>query len=406
MAKVHIFNIPFHGHVNPSLPVVKELVRAKEDVTYWLTPDFSEKVTATGAKFQPYFDTFQFDPNQKITNVFHLGSVLADAAMAYLPAFIDHYHQLKKKKQLPDYILTDSSTLWGNYLGQLFEIPVVTLYPNIAFKPQMLISHRMLRLKFGYDFLKGLPYVLKAGVKMVQLQTKYQLTEFSLSDVLITSSQTNIVLTSSYFQPQAELLPNSFRFVGPITGARPKDKTWSFQKAAGQQLVYISLGTIYNKNLKFYRQCFEAFGQNPMLQVIMSVGSQATVEALGSPPPNFLVKDRVPQLEVLKQADLFVTHAGMNSLTEAIQDEVPMVTIPQTIEQTVNALRLVELGAATYNRATGVTVAKLKDSVSRVLTDPTYLSNVLRIKDSFETAGGAKALHQEIKKFKKAHAIK
>ena len=37
MAKVIVFNVPASGHVNPSLPVVAELVRRGENVIYYLT---------------------------------------------------------------------------------------------------------------------------------------------------------------------------------------------------------------------------------------------------------------------------------------------------------------------------------------------------------------------------------
>src|SRR5450631_3659272 len=54
MAKYVFLNIPAYGHVNPTFPMVKELVRRGEEVVYFLTEDFRAAVEATGATFRSY----------------------------------------------------------------------------------------------------------------------------------------------------------------------------------------------------------------------------------------------------------------------------------------------------------------------------------------------------------------
>ena len=53
-AKALFFNVPGHGHVNPSLPLVAELVRRGHHITYFITENFHAKVEAEGAVFHPY----------------------------------------------------------------------------------------------------------------------------------------------------------------------------------------------------------------------------------------------------------------------------------------------------------------------------------------------------------------
>jgi UDP-N-acetylglucosamine:LPS N-acetylglucosamine transferase len=43
---------------------------------------------------------------------------------------------------------------------------------------------------------------------------------------------------------------------------------------------------------------------------------------------------------------VFVTHAGMGGCSEGLWHGVPMVAVPQTVDQFANADRLVELGVA------------------------------------------------------------
>ena len=49
MSTVTFLNIAMHGHVNPTLPVVAELVRRGHSVTYHTSPAFREEIAATGA---------------------------------------------------------------------------------------------------------------------------------------------------------------------------------------------------------------------------------------------------------------------------------------------------------------------------------------------------------------------
>src|SRR5689334_16185288 len=54
MAKYVFLNMPAHGHVNPTLPIVQELVRRGQQVSYYVTEEFRGAVQATGAVFHSY----------------------------------------------------------------------------------------------------------------------------------------------------------------------------------------------------------------------------------------------------------------------------------------------------------------------------------------------------------------
>ena len=53
MKKVMVFCIPAHGHHNPTLPVVTELVKRGNAVRYYSFEEFREKIEKTGAEFFP-----------------------------------------------------------------------------------------------------------------------------------------------------------------------------------------------------------------------------------------------------------------------------------------------------------------------------------------------------------------
>src|SRR4051812_26907794 len=52
MSRILMFNVPGHGHVNPTLPVVRELVVRGEQVVYYLTDEFEPQIHRAGAVFR------------------------------------------------------------------------------------------------------------------------------------------------------------------------------------------------------------------------------------------------------------------------------------------------------------------------------------------------------------------
>lgn len=102
------------------------------------------------------------------------------------------------------------------------------------------------------------------------------------------------------------------------------------------------MGTVHNHNADFYRTVIKALANEPV-GVIMSIGYNIDAQELGEIPGSFLVEKFVPQLEVLKRTDVFITHGGMNSLNEALYFGVPVVVVPQQIEQGFNMRRLKRL---------------------------------------------------------------
>jgi UDP:flavonoid glycosyltransferase YjiC (YdhE family) len=49
---VLFLNVPLHGHINPTLDLASELVARGNDVVYYASASFREKIEATGAEFR------------------------------------------------------------------------------------------------------------------------------------------------------------------------------------------------------------------------------------------------------------------------------------------------------------------------------------------------------------------
>ena len=183
-----------------------------------------------------------------------------------------------------------------------------------------------------------------------------------------------IVFTSKYYQPHSESFDNTYKFVGPSIFDRHELENFKIENINNKKLIFISLGTIENKNKEFYEDCFEALGVRNDLNVIMSIGKRIDIKELGKIPENFNVYNYVPQLEVLKQVDLFITHGGMNSLSEGLYNNLPLIVVPQFGDQALVAKRVEELGAG-IALMDNINSGSINEAVDKILSNDSYKEN-------------------------------
>ena len=126
--------------------------------------------------------------------------------------------------------------------------------------------------------------------------------------------------------------------------AQAKNEDFDFNSIEMKSLIYISLGTVFNEAIDFYKLCIKVF-ENSEHTIVMSIGSNTRISDLGDIPKNFIVKNYVPQTELLTYTKLFITHGGMNSTHEGLYNGVPLIVIPQSADQPVIAKQVENIGA-------------------------------------------------------------
>ena len=153
------------------------------------------------------------------------------------------------------------------------------------------------------------------------------------------------------------------------------------------------MGTVNTHMLSFYQNCIAALAHE-RCQVVLSVGEQTDIKQLGTLPENFDVYPQVDQIAVLKQADVFLSHCGMNSASESLYFGVPLVMFPQTPEQCGVAARIAQLGAGVFLKRTKP--AGILKAIRSVLSNLSYAESAKRIANSFYNCPGAKAAADKI----------
>ncbi|EPZ51659.1 glycosyl transferase family 1 [Alicyclobacillus acidoterrestris ATCC 49025] len=398
MARVLLINAGSEGHINPTLGVVQELIRRGEEVVYFTAEQFRADVERTGAKvvtfdIEKFLEAFLAGGRTPWARV---GGLLRTAYIV-IPSVLE-----QTKDGRFDYIIHDSMFGCGRLLAQLLNLPAINSCTSFAIdENQFNRLQEQLSRNFPDDVNARGKQEFEQLVRHVQ--EKYHVQVQSAYEVFCNPAPLTIVYTSRRFQPNGEGFDESYKFVGPSVIPR-LNSSFDFSQVDTDNLIYISLGTVFNHAVEFYKCCFEAFA-NTKYTVLLSVGRQTQIEELGAIPANFLVHQYVPQLEVLQHAKVFITHGGMNSTSEALYYGVPLIVLPQNADQPVIARRVAEIGAGVYLNQDGLSADELRAVTERVLKDASIKKVCEEIGDSFRTAGGYERAVDEIFAFKRSRGI-
>ncbi len=381
MSKILFLNGNAHGHVNPTLPVVAELTKRGEEVIYFSTKEFEQKIEATGAKFMDYGSKlYDFFMNYKPVGshpFYSLADVLLGMDRVVVPLVLDRIQDVEI-----DSIIHDSMFGAGNIIARKLNLPAICSCTTFAMNKLPLPIHM---LEPGFHPQLDLLYK-----ELKEAQTEWNMDKLDIMDVFFKKEKINLVFTSRMFQPDADSFDETFHFVGPSIAVRNEKHYFPFEELNDGTTVYISMGTINNQCLDFYLKCIEAFS-NQNYKVIMSVGNKVDIAALGEIPKNIIVRNHVPQLEVLQRSAVFISHGGLNSVSEALYYGVPVIAVPQANDQPMVANQLVKLGAGLCLKMSEVTPEILRTSVIELLTNNSYKNNSIKLGNSLIQAGGYKA---------------
>lgn len=357
--KILFINLPYHGHVIPTIGLVQELIKMDCEVTYLMPFDWEEKVAESGAKFIGY------DNHRKL-------SEQIKSAYATAESIVEKF----------DFIIYEQFFFLGKHLAEKYNKPVARIFTApvtneklmkefITSKgPLSIFKHKWIARAFTKNIVKGI------SMK----------TDNWLDEIIYNPPKLNLVYTLREYQPyEVEFPEEQYKFLGPSIYERKAD---SFDFAKGKNpVVYISLGTVVKGAVSFFQNCLEAFrGEN--IDVIVSVGEKFACRKLKNIPSNIHIYNSVPQLEVLKMADVFVTHGGMNSVSEALVYGTPMVVIPIASDQPVNARCMENLGVGKRLEYSDVNKDTLKEHVLSILLDTDIKDNIAKVQELIRQAPG------------------
>lgn len=393
MSRIVMIAMPAAGHVNPSVPLVRELVRRGNDVTFYVTEEFRTVAEQIGATFRAYPDgtissNVIADANAQGGSA-KVVQRLLEATRKLLPLL-----ESELRKDPPDAIMFDSNALWGRMLATSLRRPAISLMTTILVNASVFRSLTAReRLAVVWETATSLPGTLGARRRLLQSVGRDLLPS---SPVFPTRGDLTIFPIPAWIQSPDDRCDASSRFVGPSidTALRTEEIDGQLERLLMDDtpLVVVSLGTLHSGGDDFFRSCIDAFAALPA-NVLLVVGRATDPADFQSPSSNIVVRAVVPLLAALRQAAVFVTHGGMNSVMEGLHFGVPMVVIPQQVEQFLIGQAVADRGAGLVLRhhlsGQKIGAAELQATVKALLEDSSYTASARTLAATLRDGGGA-----------------
>jgi zeaxanthin glucosyltransferase len=161
-----------------------------------------------------------------------------------------------------------------------------------------------------------------------------------------------------------------------------------WERLTGEPLIYASMGTILNGRVDVFHTIIAALAKNKNLQLVLSIGDQVNPKQIGPVPNNAIIVKRAPQLELLKQTSVCITHAGLNTVLESLAQGVPQLAIPITYDQPGVAARIAQKQTGVVTSLDKLTADHLSTLLNEVLSNATYRDNALKLQKAIAEANG------------------
>ncbi|MGW8554790.1 macrolide family glycosyltransferase [Streptomyces tubercidicus] len=377
---IAIFVFADFGHISPTLGLARELIGRGHRVTYFVDHRYREVVEQTGARAVGY-------PSRR-------GAFLKapDTGPARLAA------------EGHDLLVESMERVYPLALATLAaDPPDVVLYDFESFPAARMTAHTLgcaTTVQLGISHasnevfsLRNLmfdredPSLLKGATALMRFAQDNDLATEALGHFFREWDERNVAFLPREFQIEGTTFDGRFAFVGPTVTEPEGEPPWS-PPADGRRVALVSLGTESNQQRDFFRTCVDTF-DGADWQVVMTLGRDADLDALGDLPPHVEAHQWLPHTAVLPHADVLVCHGGMSCLMEALHFATPVIVVPQAFEHALTARRVDELGLGRMIDRDQLTVDTLGAAVDGIVADPESPERMAWMQASVRRAGGA-----------------
>jgi zeaxanthin glucosyltransferase len=305
-----------------------------------------------------------------------------------------------------DYLLADQMEAAGGLVAESLGMPFVSVAcalpvnrePGIPLPVMPFVyedSERAFKIVEGstrvYDWMMG-PHerAIQAEARRLGLSPRGKLHE-----CLSPLAQVGQIVPGFDF-PRRELPPH-FHHVGPLHSAAAAPAQTPAELAAllppvssTRPFVYASLGTLVSQRFGLFKRIAQACQRQGAQLLVAHCGGLddaqvRSLEAIG----DTRVHAFVPQLAVLARADAVISHAGANTVMEAIATRTPILALPIAFDHPGAAARVEYAGVGLRASPRFASVGELSAKLRRVLDEPRFKESMAPLAEQIRHAGGA-----------------
>jgi len=245
------------------------------------------------------------------------------------------------------------------------------------------------------------PHVPTAVPVFNKILTGYHLLPIRKTGELLTGDLTLVLGT-----PELEPLPETARvtYIGPLVWQKAEGKMpdWFNSLSKDKPVIWLYPGNprylaydVPYDSAVVTRACIAALS-NEDVQVVLSTGHLGLPDGVLPLPANFIHEPFVPALAMAKRCNLMIHHGGYGSCQTGLYSGTPQLTIATISEREGNARRVAAAGAGEFivpisdskGRKKRVPIEELRAKVRKVLGDPSYKANAMRISEKLQSYGG------------------
>jgi zeaxanthin glucosyltransferase len=386
MARLGAFCFPGSGHINPMTALARALELRGHSVVIFGIADTEARVRAAGIEFHQ-IGAVDYPPGTLKALDARLGQLGGLATFRFTVERVKNTARMILRDGPPavresrvDALLVDEADMGGT-VAQYLGLPFV----SIAMFPPLIQDSRVPPFCFGWrptqDRLSrfrnrlGMHLLSRVATPIYRV-VNAQRSQWGLprlkraADALSPFAQITQLPAALEFEsvPRPDLL----HYTGPFVNAAqrpPVDFPWN--RLDGRPLVYASLGTLQNGSASAFRSIADACSRLPV-QLVISLGGGLEPVRLGGLSGDPVVVAYAPQLELIKRADLVITHAGLNTVLESLSEGVPLVAVPLGNDQPGVAARVDARGVGVVVPRRKLNSARLRQAVDHVLNDHSY----------------------------------
>jgi zeaxanthin glucosyltransferase len=388
--KIGFVSMPLAGHLNPMTALARRLQSRGNEVVFIGVPDAEPIVRAANLDFVPICEQ-EYPPGSVAKEYAHLATLRGEDVLRYsarelhprrLRATFEHLPE-KLAATGVEALVIDTVHFFVELVPMSMGMPYVHIWnilhidrsgatPPCFFSwPHEATPEARARnsegLKRSGAFFASILAVAKDFAGKNGLQIDWSQPAATISRLAV------ITQTPKEFDFPGSPWPSQFHYAGPFHddgGRAPIPFPW--EKLTGEPLIYASMGTLLNGLEHVYRSILEAVGKLPATQLVLSVGNNVCVDELEPIPSNAIVVPKGPQIELLKRAELCITHAGLNTALEALAQGVPMVAVPIGFDQPGVAARIAYHGVGEFVEAGDLTAERLLQLIQAVMNNSGY----------------------------------
>lgn len=400
MARFLIGTIAAAGHVNPALPIVRQLVERGHEVWWYTGQGFKAKVEATGAHHVPIRQGIDITLPESIPKEwverrdalkgfaqfkFYLKYAFIDAAVTQLQDLTNILQEFPADVLLCDVFFLGMSWLhektglpWAGFGMSALPFNSSDTAPfGLGLQPNNsalgTLRNRVLNGLLNNVLMRDVNIYLDQMRRSVGLSAKRQnFFTAALSPFLYLQGT-----TPSFEYPRSDL-PHQIHFIGTLIPSPPADfvpPAWWHDLQSAIPVVHVTQGTVATEASDLIVPTIQALTNEAVLVIVTTGGKAIKSLNLECVPANVRIEPFIPHAHLLPHVDVMVTNGGFNGVQIALANGVPLVTAGQTEEKPEICARVQWSGTGIDLKTNTPTPTQIRDAVTKMLASPSYKNN-------------------------------